>query len=353
MFLFTFQFLIFVFFSGVGSSSLQAEIHSSIRSNKRVSKKNSLQSSRFDSASDFSDSEGDSGLRRLRHHHHRRAPYSTLRAGADAGARTSRGAGAATSLEDDADLSFDSYSAAASRDNADSPSSSAAAAGSVPVVPDFKIGRIDLEDSSARPSDTLLEGTAGGLGSIGGHPGLGTLPRTMEEEERTVGELRVPFMQSNALSSPLGSVPSLCQQRPSRQHGQEELGGSLPEDFYHFQHHHRPLTRDSGVLMPSGEFHAAAAAAATAAAPSGDGHPLTVRPEGGAADGMSDDGEAKREIMMVGSDLAGGEFPAGRLDGEEGEEETGVSSELEEALKKLTPEEVERRRKRLSSSVYR
>ena len=53
----------------------------------------------------------------------------------------------------------------------------------------------------------------------------------------------------------------------------------------------------------------------------------------------------------VRTDLTGSEFPAGKLD--EGEAETRVSSELEEALKKLNPEEVERRRKRLSSSIYR
>ena len=75
------------------------------------------------------------------------------------------------------------------------------------------------------------------------------------------------------------------------------------------------------------------------------------RPEAGAADGMSDSEGVKAEEED--DDLTGGEFPAGKLLVQDEDEEVGVSSELEEALKKLTPEEVERRRKRLSSSVYR
>ncbi len=272
-----------------GPSSLQAEIHSSLKSKadpssatgatgKRVSKKHSLQSSRFDSASDFSDSEGDfsaSGVRRRPRPYHPR--LDVLTRGQDA-AKTK----AATSLEDDPELSFESYSAGmASRDEDISTGATAA------VLPDFKVGRFP-------------------------------------EEEETVGELRVPqdLGRGEALASPLGSVPSLERLNPQQQQ-QQHLGS--------------PITRDSGLgMFPSAEFAneiggpltltSATAIATTAARTHGDGG------------------------TTLGDELGGDEFVSGQLDDTDGE---GVSSELEEALRKLTPEEVERRRKRLNSGAYR
>ncbi len=255
----------------------------------------------------------------MRHHHRAyAAPHSTLSRPGASNKRNNPAGANATSLEDDPELSFGSYSGATgSRDNTDSPLGSG-------LVPEFKIGRLDfVDDESEKPSDTLLPGyqqrrqrgeTSTSMDDVSSDCGAG---------DRTIGELRVPRMQSDALASPLGSVPSL----EGSQQEYEPTFGSLPGDFG------RPQTRDSGVLfLNSGDFVGGAISNCAGGA----------RAKG---DGMSD--AETSDPAAVG----GGEFPGGRVGGDD--ENVTVSSELEEALKKLTPQEVERRRQRLSSETYR
>ena len=290
---------------------------------------------------------------------------------------------------------------------------------------EFKAGSLTKETAVAAPQISNLGHPGIGMlpkSSLGslvssspkrGHPGLGMPPSFMTEEcskslesvleVQTVGQLKVPQLGQTALSSPLGSVPSLNQPDnipeevgtipggpgsipgqlgsvPGRGlgsiHGQfgavpSGLGsvpeqfrsectssllsvplGSVPSDFstsapFSSSGGHdfiqsscqrgpfTPFTRDSGLT--SSVFSDAV-----------DARKSDNISRENEADGMSDDGRRTANQM---EEYFCDELIGGKLEDSEDKEE---SSDLEIALQKLTPAEVERRRNRLGmGKTYR
>ncbi len=193
---------------------------------------------------------------------------------------------------------------------------------------------------------------------------------------RTVGELRVPDAENvDALASPLGSVPSLDKA------GTGGLGsvpgplmGSLGSFTCHFGSNSGPMGSFLGGAVTS--MAASSGGLGLGSVPSlgslplgsvpeqrglmagiGDAPPgsLTIQPgdpqlgdrkdDENRADGMSDMGEP--------DDVDAGEFVGGSLMTANALS-SGEASEIEQALQRLTPEEMERRRKKLGmGKTYR
>jgi len=271
-----------------------------------VAKKSSVQSSRFDSASDFSDSDPDVGLRRA-------ARRYVGGMGARGAANMERGRFILShdqpqgSLED-RELSLDSYNVSRADGDATNDGSPYAQ-----ELLEFHGGCLDDMASCGEnmlPS-ALLAPTGGSCGNL-----------TQAHQEGTIGELRVPNIRSDALASPLGSVPSLNT-------GEGAANAAHP---------------GLGVISAGdGDFLGMAGAGGLGS--------LTVgwpRSDDKAADGRSDCG------LALGAEAMDGDFMSGNLDDEVkealGDSEEGLSSELTAALQQLTPEEVERRRQRMSTT---
>lgn len=193
---------------------------------------------------------------------------------------------------------FESYTI--SRDNTESPDI---------VDMDFKGGQLQGESESLKDDWNT------------GHPGLGSIPgrqlgavgpqqmvtgldEVTSTRVATIGVLHVPDIGHGALSSPLGSVPSLG--------GRRDLGLVPPSgNEYNSIEIEKDLTTSSYNEF---EDHLAA------------------------ADGMSDHGKVNEDLNFDDDIGLGEDFQGGKLD-------SAGSSDLETALQNLTPAEVDRRRR--------
>jgi len=223
------------------------------------------------------------------------------------------------SLEDH-ELSFDSYSVSRVDESEDSP----------PNIMDFRAGSLSKVDGSGDVPSSLLFPTKAKTA---------TEKEDMIYEDETVGELRLPSIRSDALASPLGSVPSLTDEQ-SREN-------KLHSDL--FSSHLGQVSHASFGFVPEA-FGVGLADAGDGDLTLGKGNLSTLDPrkrdEDWEADGRSDGG------LALGAEALDGDFMSGCLNEEAAEKpgDVGLSSELTSALQQLTPEEVERRRQRMSST---
>lgn len=243
-------------------------------------------------------------------------------------------------------------------------------------------------------SNTISNSSNGERGR--GHPQIGAFPfgpvkNDGEVSVKTIGELRVPNIENvDALSSPLGSVPGLNVDpapgamghgltKPKvtggtdsalagplgsvpdhRLFGAGEVHGSLPLGSVPLGLHPGSVALGSVPGLTSGPLGSVpstgTAAPGFSDAPSGrlTLQQLPVKEELGdrknannAADGSSDAGGDVQ--FDIGTDDIDGEFIGGDLKSTSALS-SGETSEIERALQKLTPEDVERRRKMLGRS---
>lgn len=335
---------------GTDDISLQSEIHSSLRSSKRTSKRSSHQSSKLDSASDFSDSDLDFSSSSFRHHKSSslfKNAFSTYKLATankmphGGGSNTSPvpitqgyNPGQGSSLDNSyltTSIPYmpddNIYSYTVSRDMSRSPTHFS----DIDNHESLQVGG----DFDTRPSDTLT--VASGGSKCLTVPYLGEQPkrRSKAEEDsvlkvQTVGELRAPMQSAGdslALALPLGSVPGTNMM-------QRELGsipslGAVPGCLGSVPGHHE---EEEQYELTS----------------------LTMEPTTTLLEvPKSDSGVTSGDFSEIGG--LGDRNVADGMEATMGFTRDWIessSSDLEQVLQKITPAEVERRRKKLHNNNY-